>query len=215
LLPPIELPSPAQQLGTAIVVLVDTSGSMAQTVPDSRGRQSPKASTASQALRKILEVTRDWKTAHPETPLYFGLSTFSSSVQPVLPMGPFEFDSANKAVSEIPGPAGGTAIGKALVAAFQGVYATGCVRKHVVCITDGANTVGTPPDLIARQLHAQTHGDVEIHFVAFDTSADQFRFLASTNGTAVEARDETQLQAQLKEIYERRILAEAMPAEKE
>nr|HPM23150.1 hypothetical protein [Phycisphaerae bacterium] len=97
----------------------------------------------------------------------------------------------------------------ALEAGFKALYASGCVRKYVVCITDGENTVGPPPDRIARQLFAQTGGEVEIHFVAFDTSAAQFAFLKSANGAVVEAADGAQLQARLAEIYEKRILAEA------
>ena len=67
---------------------------------------------------------------------------------------------------------------------------------------------------MARQLYSQTHGDVEMHFVAFDTSAEHFRFLKDTGGSAFEAADGNQLQARLTEIYEKRIFAEAMPAEK-
>jgi hypothetical protein len=68
---------------------------------------------------------------------------------------------------------------------------------------------------MARQLFAQTKGDVEIHFVAFDTSARNFAFLKNVNGSVVEAADGAQLQARLVELYEKRILVEAMPAEKE
>jgi hypothetical protein len=84
-----------------------------------------------------------------------------------------------------------------------------------VCITDGENTIGTPPEQVARQLFSQTKGDVDIHFIAFDTSARHFGFLKDVNGTVVEAADGKQLQDQLVDLYEKRILVEAMPAEKE
>lgn len=215
LLPPIELPQPSQRLGTAIVIVVDTSGSMEQPVRDHAGHQRPKHEIAREALRKIILFTDAWHQKHMETPLFLGIESFSSVTSESLKIGPFDPSKASEAALHLPHPSGGTAIGKALAAGFQSLYSTGCVRKHLVCITDGNNTVGTPPDLIARQLFLQTHGDVEMHFVAFDTSAKHFGFLKDTGGSVFEAADGEQLQARLTEIYEKRILAEAMPAEKE
>ncbi|MBS0202633.1 MAG: VWA domain-containing protein [Planctomycetes bacterium] len=215
LLPPISLPQPSQRLGTAVVILIDTSGSMQQTVRDRTGHPRPKFQIASGVLTKIIHVTDEWHTKHTDSPLFMGISSFSSGTSEVLKIGPFDATSATNAVAAIPHPAGGTAIGKALAAGFESLYSTGCVRKHLICITDGNNTVGTPPDLMARQLYSQTHGDVEMHFVAFDTAASHFGFLSQTGGSVVVAADENQLQARLTEIYEKRIFAEAMPAEKE
>lgn len=215
LLPPISLPQPSQRLGTAVVIMIDTSGSMQQTVHDQTGNPRPKHEIARGALTKIIHATDDWQKKHADSSLFMGISSFSSGTTEVLKIGPFNADQANRAVSAIPRPGGGTAIGKALAAGFESLYSTGCVRKHLICITDGDNTVGTPPDLMARQLFLQTHGDVEMHFVAFDTSVSHFGFLKSTGGSVVVAADESQLQARLTEIYEKRIFAEAMPAEKE
>ena len=215
LLPPISLPQPSQRLGTAVVIVIDTSGSMQQTVHDQTGHQRPKHEIARAALTKIIHATDEWQKKHPDSPLFMGISSFSSGTAEVLKIGPFNAVQANHAVAAIPRPAGGTAIGKALAAGFESLYSTGCVRKHLICITDGVNTVGTPPDLMARQLYSQTHGDVEMHFVAFDTSDSHFGFLKSTGGSVVVAADASQLQARLTEIYEKRIFAEAMPAEKE
>lgn len=215
LLPTIDLPSPSQRLGTAVVILIDTSGSMLQTVRDHSRHQVPKHEIARAALQKIINTTTDWKSKHPETPLFLGISSFSSAPREVLPIGPFDSARATQAVSNLPQPAGGTAIGLAMSVGFQALYSTGCVRKHLVCITDGDNTVGTPPNLMARQLYSQTHGDVEMHFVAFDTSAKHFGYLNAAGGSVVEAADASQLQERLTEIYEKRIFAEAMPAEKQ
>lgn len=215
LLPKIELPQADQRLGTAIVVVVDTSGSMSQKVRDHEGAPHPKHEIAQTALRRIVEVTDAWKKGHTESPLYLGILSFSSHSSTVLPIGPFDATAAKSAVDKIPHPAGGTAIGRALEDAFKALYSTGCVRKHLVCITDGENTVSTPPDLMARQLFSQTNGEVEIHFMAFDTSVRHFAFLKQVNGSVVEAADGAQLQTRLVDLYEKRILVEAMPAEKE
>jgi hypothetical protein len=212
--PRIELPEVEARAGTAVAILVDTSGSMAHSVRD-RGKQQPKHQIAREALGRIVQYTGQWKKKNPERPLYVGIYHFSSSVAPVLPMAEFDEAKAKAAVARIPGPTGGTAIGRALEEAFKALYGSGCVRKYVVCITDGENTSGPPPEGIARQLFDQTKGEVEIHFVAFDIAANRFRFLEQVNGKAVEAADAEQLQSELSKIYEKRILAEAEePAEK-
>jgi Mg-chelatase subunit ChlD len=212
---PIELPSPTQRLGTAVAVLIDTSGSMGKKVRDNAGQQRAKNEIASAALARIVEVTEHWHRQHPDSALFLGVTGFSGVCTTALPMGPFDANRAQAAVKEIARPGGGTAIGLAIEEGFKSLYSTGCIRKHLVCITDGQNTVATPPDLMARQLYAQTKGDVEIHFVAFDTSADYFAFLKDVNGSTVEAADGAQLQARLVELYEKRILVEAMPVERE
>lgn len=214
-LPNIDLPQPAQRLGTAVVLLVDISPSMAQSVPDHAGRQRPKNEIAREALQRVMKVTEDWHKQHSDQVLDLGIVQFDRICTTILPAGPFDPAKAHAAVEKPPRPGDGTAIGLALEEGFKQLYATGCIRKHLVCITDGENTVGTPPDRVARQLFSQTKGDVEIHFIAFDTSAQNFAFLKGVNGTVVEAADGKQLQAQLVDLYEKRILVEAMPAEKE
>lgn len=215
LLPPIELAQPSQRLGTAIVVLIDTSGSMSEPVVDQTGRVQPKNVIAQAALTRIIQVTDDWHKKHADSTLFLGIINFSSQTSTVLPMTPFDATKAQLAVQLIPPPGGGTAIGLALEDGVKQLYETGCIRKHVVCITDGENTVATPPDLIARQLFAQTKWDVELHFVAFDVSSQSFAFLKDVNGNVREAANGEELQSHLVDLYEKRILLEAMPAEKE
>lgn len=211
----IPLPEADQRLCTAVVILIDTSGSMKEKVRDPSGQQRPKYLIARDALAKIIDYTGQWEKTHADRLLEIALLNFNSSASQVLPMGRFDLAKSRQAVNAIPDPGGGTAIGEAVAEAFKALYKSGCVRRYLVCITDGENTVGPPPDRVSRQLFAQTHGEVEMHFVAFDTSADKFGFLSGVNGYTVEAADGAQLQARLSDIYEKRILAEAMPAERE
>lgn len=213
--PQYELPQADQRLCTAVALLIDTSGSMSQTVPDRSGTEQPKCVIASSALERIVDYTRQWRQQHSDRTLQLGIYRFSSSPAEVLPMADFDAEAALAATARLPKPAGGTAIGEALAAGFKALYASGCVRKHIVCITDGENTSGPAPQRVARALHAQTGGEVEIHFVAFDTSADSFAFLRDVNGSVVEAADGAQLDARLAEVYEKRILAEALAVEEE
>jgi uncharacterized protein YegL len=206
----IDLPTADQRLCTGIVILLDTSGSMQQSVKDAEGNERPKSQLAAEALARITDATAAWVSKNPDRTLNLGVFTFSSSVREALPMGAFDAGATKAAITAVQKPAGGTAIGAALQQGYKALYASGCVRKYIVCITDGENTSGPRLDRTARQLHGQTEGEVEMHFVAFDISASQFAFLQSVNGHVVEAADGQQLSARLSDIYEKRIFAEAM-----
>ncbi|HXG12723.1 MAG TPA: vWA domain-containing protein [Gemmataceae bacterium] len=215
---PVKMPPPGTysidlfkaepRLGTAVVVLVDTSGSMGQAVKDKAGQKRPKHQIAREALEHIIASTDAWKKAHPKANLQMAMYSFNSSVSEVLPMGDFDAAKARQALDRLPPPNSGTAIGKALEAGFKALYRSGCLRKFIVCVTDGENTTGPPPDWIARHLHARTEGEVELQFVAFDTSARQFDFLKEVNGHVVQADDGARLQTELEKIYQERILVE-------
>jgi Mg-chelatase subunit ChlD len=199
------------QLCTAVIVLLDTSKSMSGSMPRSNGLRSSKMAVARDALNQVVDDTADWMKSHPDHELRMGILTFSNQIREVLKPARFQHDAVRQAVLRVDRPYGGTAIGRALEAGVRRLCATGCVRKHIVCITDGENTVGPSPDRIAGLLHAKTGGEVQLHFVAFDTSAEQFAFLKDVNGQVVQANDAQQLSTRLSSIYKREILAEAMP----
>jgi len=211
---PIDLPQVEAKPGTAIMILVDTSGSMRNEVPDGSGKTRPKDQIARAALERIIQHTAKWKKDHPDRALQVGICYFSSSVGVVLPIGDFDEAKAKAALDKLPRPNSGTAIGRALEQAAKDLYRAGNVRKHIVCITDGENTSGTPPEAIARQLHAQTEGGIAFHFVAFDTSSSHFDFLKKVNGHVAQAADGPQLQAELTKIYDQRILVEVEEPQK-
>ena len=58
--------------GTAVVVLVDTSGSMAHSAGG-----KPKSESAKLALASIVEQADKWKQAHPDKHLEMGIISFS------------------------------------------------------------------------------------------------------------------------------------------
>jgi hypothetical protein len=184
---------------------------MLQQVRDSKGASRPKHEIAGAALEQILERTARWKAAHPDAALELGILQFSSSVTQLLPMGPLDLEKGRSVIKSVE-IGSGTAIGRALEEAHRTLASAGCLRKHIVCLTDGDNTSGPAPDRIARMYHAAAKGGVEIHFVAFDTSARKFDFLKEVNGSAVEATDGEELEKRIVQIFEKRILVEEMPA---
>lgn len=204
----LNLPRPELRAGTAVVILVDTSGSMEQAVRDPSGGQRPKFQIARDALERIIRTTEEWKKKNPDKTLQLGIANFSSSVTTLLPVSDFDAAKARAALKRLPHPNSGTAIGRALEEGYEQLYNSGLARKYILCITDGENTSGIKPEYVARQAFEQTKGEVELQFIAFDTSAKSFRFLKDVNGHVVEAADGPQLQQELTNIYEKRILVE-------
>jgi von Willebrand factor type A domain len=205
----IDLPEPHDSPGTAVAVLIDTSGSMRDAVKDAAGKPRTKSQLAHEALEKILQRSAAWTKEHPDKRLEVSLHPFSGGVHDALALGKLDDDRVKAGLGKVPQPDGGTAIGQALIVGFRSVWGSGCQRKFVLCITDGENTVPPDPAAVLRQLHQQTGGKVEVHFIAFDVKASTFAFLKDYNGRVVEASDAKQLEEELTKIYEKRILIES------
>ncbi len=194
-------------LGAAIAILVDTSGSMSESVP---GDGRPKYAIARQALEEVLGGTDAFVKRRPDFPIKLAIYGFASSPWVVYPMQPYDGPSVVRALAKIPGPGGGTAIGSALLNARPALYRSGVFRKYILVITDGQNTVGSAPDRVARDIFRKSRGAVSIYFVAFDVSPAAFGFLRDVGGDVLPARDAEGLRAALKRIYEGKVLAEAV-----
>jgi hypothetical protein len=97
-------------------------------------------------------------------------------------------------------------------AARDALYRSGTIRKYILVVTDGENTEGRPPDLVAREIARRSEGAVRMYFVAFDIDADKFAFVRGVRGEVLGAGNAVALRASLDTIYRGRILAEAMDA---
>jgi Mg-chelatase subunit ChlD len=194
-------------VGAAVAILVDTSGSMNEAVV---GDGRPKHEIARQALEAVISTTDAFVARRPDVPIKLAIYGFASAPWVVYPMQRYDGAAVRRALAQIPGPGGGTAIGSALLEARPALYRSGVLRKHIVVITDGQNTVGSSPERVARDIYRKSRGAVSIHFVAFDTSPAHFGFLSEVGGEVVAAQDASSLQAALTNIFEGKILAEAM-----
>jgi Ca-activated chloride channel family protein len=123
----------------AIVLCIDTSGSMASTDVEPT-RSDASRSAAQTFIDGVPDGTR------------LGIVAFSSSA---IPLGPLtdDRDAAREALARLPAPNGGTAIGDALAAAARLLPAGG--RRAIVLVTDGVNNAGADPLAVAQQLGAQ------------------------------------------------------------
>ena len=196
-------------LGAAVAILVDTSGSMKDDAP---GDSRPKYIVAREALEAMLDATDAVVAKRPGFPVKVGIFSFSSSAQTLLPMQSYERAAVRAALARLPPPGGGTAIGEAMRTARPELYRAGVFRKYLLVVTDGQNTSGRAPDDVARDIWRKSEGAVQIHFVAFDTSADTFSFLKDVGGNVMTAANGEGLRKALDEIYQGKILAEAVGA---
>ena len=192
-------------LGAAVAILVDTSGSMADRVP---GDARPKSAVAREALEAMLDATDALIARRPGFAVKVGLYSFASNAATILPIQPYDRAAVHDALTRLPRPRGDTAIGKAMRTARPDLYRAGVFRKYLLVVTDGENTDGPSPDDVAREIFRKSEGGVQIYFVAFDTSADRFRFLKDVGGDVIAAGTGAELRGALDEIYQGRILAE-------
>ena len=195
-----------EQVGAAIAILLDQSGSMEDAVD---GGYEPKYRLAREAIENVLAATDSLAAARPDFPVKVGLYTFSRRVRQVLPIAPYDPDTLRAALAALPTPNGGTAIGDAMFEARRDLYRAGLFRKYLLVVTDGENTHGRAPDRTGREIHRRSEGAVQMYFVAFDTDPAKFGFLSELGGEVIGARDGVELRRALTEIYHGRILAEA------
>jgi len=199
-------------LGAAVAILIDTSGSMRDSAP---GDGRPKFEVARDALEAMLDATDAFIGKRPDFPIKIGVYSFSSSVQQLQPIIPYDRKALRLTLASVPRPGGGTAIGEAMAAARPDLYRAGVFRKYLLVVTDGDNTSGRPPDRIARDIFLKSEGGVQVYFVAFDTDPDKFGFLKEIGGDVFGAGTGEDLRKALDGVYQGKILAEAAPAERE
>jgi hypothetical protein len=202
--------------GVAVAIVCDTSGSMRESVRNAAGRDEPKHRIANRALAMVvdrLEQVAAPATGKPATKLSAGVFVFRDGRPRVaVPMRPFDAVVLRRYLADVPAPDGGTPLGDALAIAARSVRAAGLTRRHILVLTDGANTVGPEPDAVLRDLNkdgpAGQAAPVSVHFVAFDVAAAVFKPLKDLGATVVGAGDERQLNDQLGYILEQKILLE-------
>jgi Mg-chelatase subunit ChlD len=197
--------------GLAAVVLVDVSGSMHDRI---RGERRRKIEAAQAAAIDLVGAFNRYATAHPETPVLVGVHEFSArSNQPaareVIPLGkpnPLSMDSAIRDMKT----GGGTPIGEAMAVARLALDRSGLKRRHLLVVTDGENTDGADPALVASVLERQPdEAKASLYFVAFDVDADTFAGVKNAGALLLSAKSGAELAATFDELLSDRILVEA------
>ncbi len=197
--------------GTAVAVLVDTSGSMSEAVADGPGK-APKIDIAKRCLRSLIDQCVAFAGQHPDKPLLVGAYEFSArkgepAVRLVIPIGPASV-LETQALDRMR-PSGNTPIGDAMVAAKKDLDKTGLFRTHILVLTDGENNRGIAPSVVAQAIAGlPEESRSAIYFVAFDVAASRFNAVRDAGGLVLPASSGTELAQALDYILTGRILAE-------
>lgn len=150
--------------GVAVVLCVDTSGSMRAT-----DVEPSRAEAAAAAVRGFVDAVPDGTR--------LAIVAFSSGAGVVAPLSD-DKDALRDAIGRIPPPNGGTAIGDALLTAARQLPPAG--RRAVVLITDGVNNLGSDPSQVAPQLGA---AGIEIDTIGIGTNGSG-QFIPGTDEVA-------------------------------
>src|SRR6187551_1402392 len=171
-------------LGAAVAILIDTSGSMKERAPGDTRR---KHEVAKEALDAMLDATDAFIARRPDFPIKIGVYSFSSGVNTLHPIQPYDRTAIKRVLANLPGPGGGTAFGDAMREARPDLYRAGVFRKYLLVVTDGENTNGRNPETVARDIWGKSQGGVQVFFVAFDTGTEKFAFLKDVGGDVIGA----------------------------
>jgi len=206
----IATPAPPEDLvnGIAVMIVVDVSGSMNESVVNSSGRREPKIAIARRQVLQILGQLQAFAQAHPERPVSVGVASFNgkNTYQLVIRPGPPNARAAEGAVAEL--RAGGdTAIGDALAAAKAEIDKTKYIFTHIIIVTDGANTAGHDPAKVASTLKTAAL-PAALYLIGFDVNAKVFDGVKKAGATVLGATNEAQLHEHLDHLLTSQILVE-------
>jgi Mg-chelatase subunit ChlD len=199
--------------GIAAAILIDTSGSMGESVRDANGEKQSKISVAQRAALKLVDQFNNYAQEHSDKPILLGIYEFSdrgtqSACRTVVKLGPPSAAAARSAIMNMHAE-GDTPIGDAMIKAKRDVDATGLSKRHILVITDGENTRGYSPDDVTRFISKQSEQDrASIYFVAFDVAASKFNSVRDAGALVLAASNETDLKQTLDYLLTGKILAE-------
>jgi hypothetical protein len=202
----------------AFAVVYDTSGSMRGTIPSMGGKPEAKYLIARRALASVATRLERFTapSADPAAParsLDFGLYIFKiDEAATALPLAPFSAPDLRTWLDTHGLPRDSTPLGLAMQLAGQALLASPAPHKHLLVLTDGANSSGIEPedalDLLQRESEKK-QTPLFVHVIALGIKPSVFVALKERGASLIGASDEKQLQTQLDFILENQILLEA------
>jgi hypothetical protein len=199
--------------GLAAAIVIDVSGSMADSVAGRDGKREPKIEIARRAGRDLVNQFASYADDHKDEAVQLGVYEFSRrrgepDCRPVVPMGPPDRDRAASAIDHLQAD-GGTPIGQAMITAKRALDGTGLTRRHLLVITDGENTDGVAPDRVAVRIGKRPDAErPAIYFVAFDVAASRFSGVRDAGGLVLSAANAKELNDTLDTLLRGKILVE-------
>jgi len=197
--------------GLAAVVLVDVSGSMHDRI---KGERRRKIEAAQAAAIDLIGAFDRYAKAHPDTPVLVGVHEFSAragspAAREVIPLAAPDPLIAGDRIRNMK-TGGGTPIGESMATARLALDRSGLKRRHLLVVTDGENTDGPDPALVASILEKQPEEvRASLYFVAFDVDAEAFAQVKNAGTLLLSAKSGAELAATFDELLSDRILVEA------
>jgi Mg-chelatase subunit ChlD len=200
--------NPNRKDGTAVYLLLDVSGSMADSVPNASGKNEPKLAIAKRAAIDACRAVAKYADEDKSRNIRLAVASFSDDYIITTGMGPPDADATARAINSLT-TRGGTAIGDAVIKAQQALDATGLKGQHILIVTDGENNTGTTPGAVASGIQALPEAlRPMVYVVAFDVKASVFDDVKAKGWQVFSAADGRQLQQQLDEVVGGKILIE-------
>lgn len=198
--------------GIAAAVLIDTSGSMQETVKGADGQPLDKMEIARRCVNAVVRQTAGFAKDEPKIPTLLGIYEFSgrgqSMVRPVMPLAPPDSDRAGRALARLRAH-GNTPIGEAIIQAKKDLDATRLARMHILIVTDGENTAGHQPgDVVWAISRLPDEERPGIYFIAFDVEAGIFQPAKDAGALVLPAANEAELRERLDYVMGSKILLE-------
>jgi hypothetical protein len=204
--------SVASAADVALAIVYDTSGSMRQAITATSGRAEPKYVIGNRALDTV--ATRLETFTASGKSLDLGVVVFrGKEADTALPLARFDAPAFRTWLHGQTAPDGATPLGEALAAAGHMLLDAAAPHRHLLIVTDGANTAGIAPVAALRRLQdaaLRRETPVFVHIIALDIAPRTFAALQQQGATLIGAADEKQLGAQLDFILENKILLEAL-----
>ncbi len=199
--------------GIALAVVFDTSGSMnAPIAAKSAAGRDPKLRVAQRAFGLVIDRLEAFTKSPAAKPLSVSVTIFKGQTAAVaLPLAPFDATNLRRWLANARAD-GATPLGNAIFLAGQQLLSSPATSRHLLVLTDGANTTGRTPEAALKQINeAAEHKQIAVftHIIALDIAPATFAALKQQGATLIGAADETQLNAQFDFILEEKILVEA------
>lgn len=205
-------PAPAAADRIAVAVVFDTSSSMRQAFRAGSKNGEPKFQVAQRALDAVLTRLDAFTQGPNAKALSVGLYIFQEKeaivAEPIAPFHPARLRQRVKAMRAD----AGTPLGDALYLAGRDLLATPAAARHILVLTDGANTNGRTPEAVLAMLQKAAERKqtaIFTHVIALDIEPRVFATLRDQGATLIGAQDEAQLAARFDFILEEKILVEA------
>jgi Mg-chelatase subunit ChlD len=204
----------AAPVGVAVAVVYDTSGSMRQPPAGATAKnREPKSRIAQRSFLKAIRRLETFAANPMSPPLSIGVYVFKGqNAIEAIPLRPFDGAALRQWLAQLHIPEAATPIGDALYYASRDLLVADAISRHILVLTDGANTAGRDPVTALEELTkdaARRQRPVSVHVIALDVNPRTFNGLQERGATLIGAANEAELNASFDRILEEKILVEA------